>query len=150
MSELLHPRDEWEWFGNAAHFICGRDCRFHLATLVGPWLVSTVGEYLPDSNVREFLAESRGIALEGRGDDRRASWMRQVGYEEIGYGRKYETRVFRAGERCASEECGCGLPTAEDWGELDADGYNDAASATQGHYAMCEKYARLNEGDADE
>jgi len=25
--------------------------------------------------------------------------------------------------------------------EIDADGYNDAGAATQGHYAMCEKWA---------
>lgn len=42
--------NEWEWFGNAAHFICGRWCRFHLATKVGKYLISTVGEYVSPRN----------------------------------------------------------------------------------------------------
>lgn len=141
MSEI--PRDEWKWFGSAAHLIVAQDCRFHLATLVGPWLVSTVGEYLPDAPVREILAERRGMTLEGIGDYRRASYMKQVGFEEIGAGRKYETMVFRAGEPCTSEDCSCGLPSAADWMELDANGYNDAGAATAGHYAICEKWAAL-------
>lgn len=139
--KLLVPREDWQWFGNAAHLNVGQDCRFHLATLVGPWLVSTVGEYLPDSGVREIMPQSRGITLTGRGDERRASWMKQVGYEEIGAGRKYETMVFRAGEPCTAKGCNCGLPLAEDWSELDSDGYNDVGSATRGHMAMCERWA---------
>lgn len=38
-------REEWEWFGTAAHLIVGQDCRFHMATIIGPWLISTVGEW---------------------------------------------------------------------------------------------------------
>lgn len=136
------PRSEWQWFGSAAHFICGSDCRFHLATIVGPWLVSTVGEYLPDSNVREIFAESRGITLEGRGDERRASWMRQVGYEDIGYGRKYETMVFPVSDEvCTADDCDCGMPVVSDWSERDSDGYNVRGDAHRGHYEMCQKWA---------
>jgi hypothetical protein len=145
MSEARTPPHEWKWFGNAGHLIVGQDCRFHLCTQVGSWLVSTVGEYLPDSPVREILAESRGIQLEGRGDDRRYDWMRKAGYEEIGYGRKYETMVFRAGSPC---DCGCGMPTPDDWGDVDMDGYNDAPAATAGHMALCEKYAAIRAGES--
>lgn len=134
---------EWRWFGQAAHLIVGQDCRFHLATQVGPWLVSTVGEYLPDSRVRDILAESRGKPLVGRGDARRADWMEKFGYEEIGCDRLYETMVFRAGKPCERDDCGCGLPDI-DGQELDFDGYNDAGSAARGHYAMCEKWAALS------
>jgi hypothetical protein len=67
----LASREGWEWFGNAAHLIVSRDCRFHLATLVGPWLISTVGEYFPDERSREIHAEVRGIQLQGMGDARR-------------------------------------------------------------------------------
>lgn len=141
------PREEWEWFGTAGHLIVGQDCRFHLATIVGPWLVSTVGEYLPDSVVREVMAESRGIALEGRGDERLSSWMREAGYEEIGFGRKYETMVFRIGDaRCADPECDCGMPIVGEWAELDADGYNRRGDAQRGHYVMCEKWAAHGPG----
>lgn len=141
MSDRIE-RSEWQWYGKAAHFICGADCRFHLATRVGPWLVSTVGEYLPDSNVRDILAEARGISLKGKGDERRWSWMQQCGYEEIGYQRTYETMVFRAGEPCGGE-CGCGVPTI-DGREKDFRGYNSAADATAGHLALCEKWASLS------
>jgi hypothetical protein len=40
------PVHNWKWFGSAAHFICGRWCRFHLATQVGRYLISTVGEFV--------------------------------------------------------------------------------------------------------
>lgn len=148
MSAVATDRATWEWFGNAGHLIVGRDCRFHLATLVGAWWVSTVGEYLPDEGSREIHAKVRGVALEGRGDQRRADFMRKFGWVEVGYGRKYETMVFRAGdERCATADCSCGMPIPSEWDELDSGGYNDAGGATRGHYAMCEKWAGIAEGE---
>lgn len=141
---MIHPRESWTWFGNAGHLCVASHCRFHLCTLVGQWLVSTVGEYVPDSAVREVLASARGAILQGRGDEREASWMKQVGFDEIGYGRKYETMVFEAGAPCVIVGCGCGLP-AISGSSLDMDGYNDAGSATKGHYALCEKWADLTE-----
>lgn len=130
------PQSEWRWFGNAGHFICSFDCRFHLCTLVGNVLVSTVGEYFPDYQVREVLAASRGIKLEGRGDERKYQWLREHGYEEIGLGRKYETMAFRAGEPCSAPECGCGLPTISG-SELTTRAANDAGAATAQHYEVC-------------
>lgn len=135
--------DAWRWFGHAAHLIVGQDCRFHMATVVGPWLVSTVGEYLPDSSVRDVLAQVRGITLEGKGDERRADWMTKVGFEEIGYERTYETMVFRAGTPCTLPDCHCGLPQLADASEVDFSGYNSAGDAAAGHYAMCERWASL-------
>lgn len=88
---------------------------------------------LPDSSVREILADSRGITLEGRGDYRRASWMKQAGFEQIGSGRTFETMVFKAGERCTAEGCNCGMPELADASELDADGYNDPALPNHSH-----------------
>ncbi len=135
-------RAEWEWFGVSAHLIVGEDCRFHLATKVGPWLVSTVGEWLPDSASWHIYAESRGFTLEGKGDARRADFLNKVGFLDIGAGRKYETMVFRLGEgRCVAVDCDCGLPVVADWGELDSDGYDVRGDAQRGHYAMCEKWA---------
>jgi hypothetical protein len=120
-----------------AHFICGNDCRFHLATAVGKYLVSTVGEYLPDSAVREILAETRGIELEGKGDARRYDYMNKIGFEEIGFGRKYETMVFKS--KPSDQKC-CPW-TAEEFLEIDANGYNEAGDAYAGHLAMCHKWA---------
>lgn len=111
------PMDEWEWFGNAGHFICGHNCRFHLCTLVGGYLVSTVGQ------------------LPKRGPD-------SNDYEEIGFGRKFETMVFKAGEKCSVKDCGCGLPQIEG-SELDTGMYNNAGAATRGHMKLCRKYAKV-------
>ena len=135
------PVEAWEWFGLPGHFIAASHCRFHLCTLIGEHLVSTVGEYLPDSAVREISAKSRGITLEGRGDAREADFLDKLGYEDIGYGRKYETMVFRTtGERCTSSDCGCGLPKIIPH-ELDFCGYNRAGDAARGHQKMCEKWS---------
>ena len=46
--------------------------------------------------VREIYAKSREVKLEGVGDVRDADYIKKVGYEEIGDGRKYETMVFKA------------------------------------------------------
>lgn len=135
------PKSDWKWFGSAAHLIVGNECRFHLATQVGPWLVSTVGEWVPDESVREIFARSNGVTLEGIGDARLADYMRKVGFKEIGYERTYETMVFRLGPKPEECSCGCGLPKPAEYAELDTNGYNDAKSATAGHLAMCETWA---------
>lgn len=123
-----------------AHFICSRDCRFHLATRVGPWIVSTVGEFEPCMSVQEIRAESKGLTLKGRGDARRADAMRQLGYEEIGYQRTYETMVFPSAPRDDDGDTCCPW-TAADFCEVECEGYNDAGAAYAGHLALCEKYA---------
>ncbi len=43
--------EEWEWFGQAGHFICAAQCMYHLHTHVGRYCVSTVGEHYPDGIV---------------------------------------------------------------------------------------------------
>lgn len=136
---------DWQWFGHAGHLIVGQWCRFHLATLLpNGYYVSTVGEYWPERGVREihaevtdkkWLAENR----HRRGDDFDAAYMKRFGYEDIGYGRKYETFVFEShsGE-CG---CGCGLPNF-DSSELDTDHANDAKAARSNHMELCAKWAK--------
>lgn len=135
------PEAEWRWFGCAGHLIVARWCQFHLCTQVGEFLVSTVGEYVPDETVREILASTRGVVLEGQGDARLADYMRKLGYEQIGYGRTYETLVFRTtGDVCHAPDCACGLPTV-DYRELDGRGYTSAGAATLGHLDVCRQFA---------
>jgi len=62
-------RNEWIWMPHAAHFICGNACQFKLATYVGKYIVSTVGDY-PDSITGKFT--------------------------NIGANRMFETMVFKA------------------------------------------------------
>jgi hypothetical protein len=67
--------------------------------------------------------------------------MNKVGYQEIGYGSKYETMVFKvSGKFCTEPDCMCGIPEIIP-SELEMDGYNPAGPATEGHHAMCEKWS---------
>lgn len=132
-----------KWFGSPGHFICSFDCRFHMCTLVGDYLVSTVGQLFPDSTVREILAKSRGVELKGIGDARKADYMAKIGFDEIGYGRKYETMVFKAGKPCDAKGCGCGLPALADGVELDSAIANDAKTATANHYELLRKWKNV-------
>lgn len=124
-------KQDWEWFGNAGHFICGRWCRFHLATKVGPWLVSTVGEFVHPRH-------------SGGNERAEAEWLKENWPgEDIGWDRKYETMVFRAGKPCDDPECGCGMPELADGTELDTLGANKAGKARANHMALCEKWAGI-------
>lgn len=148
MTSPAYARDTWEWFGSPGHLIVAQDCRFHLATKVGPWLVSTVGEWLPDSGSWDIYADrAGGIPPDLRGDARRHWFLKNVGFIEIGAGRKYETMVFLlTHERCTVPDCDCEMPSVAEWSELDSDGYNLRGDAQRGHYAMCEKWANKPEG----
>ncbi len=146
----MKNRPEWLWMPHPGHLIVAHDCRFHLNTWVpsddstpGGFIVSTVGEYLPDSVVREIHANVRGIQLSGRGDERLADFMEKCGYVEIGCGRLYETMVFRAEPASPGEGEECCPFRMADSSALDVDGYNDPDAAALGHYAMCEKWHLL-------
>lgn len=99
------------WHGHAQHFICARSCQFRMATSVGPYVISTVGEYDPKGS-----------------DD--GAWT------AIGCGRLYETMVFRT--EGTHERCGC--PLIKDFEELECAGYNDPVAATKGHMLMLGRY----------
>ncbi len=123
---------------HTGHFICGNNCRFHLSTYVGGYLVSTVGELVPDEGSREISAECSGITLEGRGDARLADWLKKHGYEKVGCDRIYETMVFKA--KKSKNKC-CPYTMTQPT-ELDFEGYNSEADAFKGHYRLCKKWAK--------
>lgn len=68
------PESEWQWFGQAGHFICAHDCLFHLHTHVNGYCVSTIGDYYP--------------SYKRKGDDLGEA-------HEVGYQRMFETMIFR-------------------------------------------------------
>ena len=106
---------DWQWFGNAGHFVGSSKCRFHLCTRVGDVLVSTVGQYLVHEGDRHFT--------------------------EIGVHRKYETMVFRVdGPPCSEAGCDCGMPRLRAYKVLESAGYNGAGAATEGHLELCRKW----------
>lgn len=136
------------WFGNAAHFIGGHECRFHMATQVGKYLVSTVGELWWSQGSRRITAsihdaEWYAANADKKGDDFDNAYMRRFGYDTVGLNRKYETMVFKAGKPCTAKDCNCGLPEI-DGSELDFAGYNERGAATRGHMTMVAKYVRLS------
>lgn len=73
-SDMATKHRDWKWYGYAGHFIGGKSCSYHLATRIGDYLVSTVGDYHTADGKRNLL---------GAADD---SW--------------FETMVFP----CAGEE----------------------------------------------
>jgi hypothetical protein len=131
---------DWIWMPHPAHFIGGRDCQFHLSTLVGDYIVSTVGEYHPDKEVRAIHAKVSGVVIEGRGDEWDYNFFKRFGYMDIGRDRKYETMVFRA--KPSEERC-CPFAIDLDGGETDFAGYNSAEDATKGHNELCVKWSTV-------
>jgi len=110
---------DWEWFGNAGHFILGDECKFHLTTILNKRiLVSTVGELpINTPGLPEF--DTLG------GED----------------GNFYETMVFDEGEWEYCED-GCGTPLARpNSGDcLNMDRYKTRKDANVGHLLLCEKW----------
>lgn len=106
-------RSDWVWMPHPAHFIAARHCDFRLATYVGGYIVSTVGE----------MRRRDGAP----------------GFEEVGDMRTYETMVFRA---VPSRHVCCPWEITDVGNPVDTDGYNDAGEATRGHMRLCEKWAR--------
>lgn len=122
------PVSEWQWFGNAGHFICSESCRFHLCTKVGPWLVSTVGQLV--FHVDRTTGERK--------------------FEPLGCypSSLYETMVFRAEPSvCTSRECLCGIPD-HNGRNLDSERYATAGAAAAGHMEFCRKWAEQEDGAA--
>lgn len=123
---------QWKWFGSPGHFICAKWCRFHLCTQVGKFLVSTIGEYVhPRHGKGSEKDEQKWLELNWPGED-------------IGYGRKYETMVFRTGKPCTLPGCMCGQPVI-DGVELDSRGCNTRQEANANHIELCEKWDKENE-----
>jgi len=109
-------RKDWVWMGRPAHFICAERCHFRLATYIpaSRVIVSTVGDYEPPA----MLGMKRPA--------------------EIGYGRTYETFVFKA---IRVKDCdGCEYHIIPS--EIDTLPANTANKATKNHYALCGKWDR--------
>lgn len=111
-------QSQWIWYGHAGHLCVADFCRFHLATQVGKFMISTVGDYhLPGNPQRQLL---------GAGENS-----------------FYETYVFRVvGEsKCSDPTCDCGVPKI-DFGEIEGIRCATAGQARKNHLRMCRKYAK--------
>lgn len=117
------PVEQWKWMGFPAHFIGADRCRFRLATQIGGVIISTIGHMVPPSE--DYPPELIG----------------KSGLISLGYLRDYETAVFAVGSPCG---CGCGEQTIDVSRELSMTGYNSIKDATDGHMAVCRKWAELD------
>lgn len=131
-------KENWVWMPHAAHLCVARHCRFHLATYVGKYVVSTVGEWVPDSLVQAIIYQSRKGGTLPRGDEGENKFLKDIGFQEIGAGRTYETMVF-LGEKHKSDCCPWRIASGV---ELDTDGYSTADAAARGHMELCKKWSR--------
>ena len=120
------PESKWLWFPFPGHLIVGNWCRFHLCTQIGEYLISTVGRYVhPRHSKGSEIAEANYLRENPNG-------------EEIGFGRHYETMVFKVtGKICTAPGCGCAMPEI-DGAECGFDGYENPQAALIGHRKMCE------------
>lgn len=100
--------------GYPAHFIAANYCKFRRATVVGRYIVSSVGDYRPHG-------------LDGV-------------QETIGSDRTFETMVFRRGPVC---DCGCGEPRINSGQEIDFAPAKSAPECAKNHERLCRKYEQM-------
>ena len=141
---LIVPKQDWVWMPHAGHLCVGHHCRFHLATAVGKWLISTVGEYVPPVNLAQLVAIHEGGAAAGVPPLDKPN----EDVQDIGWCRKYETMVFQAVRN--PEPCSCCPFVQSDGSDADMAGYKTAAEAYAGHLKMCEKWAGFPDNGGDQ
>lgn len=110
--KAVRNADEWVWTGRQMHFV--GDCNFHLATYVGDFLVSTIGEY--------YSKGSKKMETLG-------AWEKHF----------YETMVFRAKESPLNDIYPCFLV---DLDAVDMEKYETAKEACERHLALCRKWGK--------
>ena len=105
--------------GHAQHFICSKDCLFHLAT--------------------EVIGKNRRVVISTIGDcylPKDVSGIDTNKPQEIGCGRTFETFVFK----CSIKRQKCGCPVIKDWCEIEGIGANSAQEASLNHNNMVESW----------
>jgi len=110
-------KKDWIWMPHAAHFCCGSRCQFVLATYVGGYIVSTVGEMSSSIKGKEYETVSRGYL--------------------------YETEVFKAKKQKLTC-CPYGIILKGGYG-VEQRKYNTPSAATKGHMELCEKWSKEKE-----
>lgn len=147
-------RENWVWMPHPAHLIVADKCQFHLATYVGGYIVSTVGEWWPERSSRDIHAKIYdSLWYETNkhlmGDAYDYAYKKRFGFEEIGFGRKYETMVFGA-MRMPKDGCPACKWAQVSGRDLDSRAYvDDAAEAVKGHMELCKKWAAKKPGYRD-
>ena len=140
-------RENWVWMPHPGHFICARDCQFHLNTYVGGYIVSTVGELWPERSSRDIHAKVYDPAWYAenkhlKGDTYDAAYFKRFGWEKLGASGTYETMVFKAIRATGDEGSVCCPWRIQSGTELTCERYDDADAAAKGHRLLCEKWSK--------
>lgn len=107
--------EKWKWFGRPKHFIGAINYSFRMGTMIGKYIISTVGEYRP---------------------------LNHENIEDIGHNRKYETMVFK-GKKCKCG-CNDYVIMPNKQIDLFR-AYNDFTEAENGHIEICLEVERMIE-----
>lgn len=134
--------------GHAGHLCVGDECQFHMATYVGGYVVSTVGEWWPSRASREIHAKIYDPAWftehnGKKGDAFDCEYRKRFGFMEIGCDSHYETMVFKA-KRNAKDGC-CPWIMLSGHDE-DAQRSDSPAEAMATHMMMCAKWSKKKTG----
>jgi hypothetical protein len=120
-------REQWIWFGFPKHFIMADKCQFHMATKVGHWIISTVGQLVTD-DMDEYNYDIKenpdGIKM-----------------KEVGAGRFFETMVFEA-EKARCDCCEWEVNVENGRHDFPGGAYDTASEAREGHMKVCEFIAK--------
>lgn len=143
MNMKNRKKENWIWMPHAGHLIVGSMCQFTLSTYIGKYIISTVGEYWPDKEVRKIHAKifdkkwyDENCNLKGDNFDH--AYMKKFGYEDIGVGKKYETMVFEA--KKSNDKCCLYEIIVEK--EVETLSYNIPEEARKGHLKLCNKWSK--------
>lgn len=113
-------KSDWVWLPHAAHFCGANECNFKMATIVGDFIVSTIGEYYPLHMILSGINKM----------------------QEIGANRLYETMVFIKKIMPKGAHCDCCKFTIHP-SEVDFIDYSNGSDAMNGHMNSCYKYSML-------
>lgn len=105
-------RKDWKWLGYAGHFCQCYKCKFSLATEIGDFLVSTIGDMHND------FYDDDPITIGGEGSF-------------------YETMVFSLKDEYYHDDSGCRVPDYCDC--IQSEYYMDSVHAREGHMKICKQ-----------
>ena len=75
-------KEDWIWMPHPGHFIGASNCKFIMNTYVNGYIVSTVGEYFPDAEVRRIHLQGK-IDMPPMGIDGNGKFYRDTSNTEL-------------------------------------------------------------------
>lgn len=138
-------KENWTWMPHVDSII-GDDCQFRLCTYVNGYLITTIGEYLPERNILKSIHPLDNKLQTLKGDEFDRYFLSKYGYEKIAMGHLYQTQVFIAQKRVEEEDQCCTHHRVKGEYCIESNGYAYAVSATVGHMNLCLEYDKKEFG----